>query len=310
MTVEFHSLRLAGHLDLGLARADRLHLCHGSGRGARLSVPVGWLSLWLPLFGELPLESACSRWQLPRSHLLVARETGLDGGSREAACWLVLAGPPAAWSHGLQGLPESVQPNEVLPRQWPCPRVIRRGLVRMARQARSGTGTEATLRALCAALLDEQRALQPWIDRCNGRTPQRRRITLQRLLRVRLLIERDPDRRLDLHRLARSANYSPWHLIRMYRDVFGETPSEHLARLRLARAWSLVRDTALPISEVTMRLGFESQSAFCRAFKNAYGLTTTQVRGLQAPASGPSLRPSHGRRRTRPPQTQPLSARR
>ncbi|MFD0739918.1 helix-turn-helix domain-containing protein [Lysobacter koreensis] len=44
------------------------------------------------------------------------------------------------------------------------------------------------------------------------------------------------------------------------------------------RAWQLVRDTGMPVGGITEVLGFESQSAFCRAFKHAFGVTTTQAR--------------------------------
>ena len=61
----------------------------------------------------------------------------------------------------------------------------------------------------------------------------------------------------------------------MYREVFGETPSEHVARLRLARAWSLVRDSALPVCEITQKLGFAIKAqklqitATCEELKKA-----------------------------------------
>ena len=312
MILEYHALRLAERLDLAHAPGDRLHLVHARGRGAQLEVPNGWLSLWLPLRGELPLESPQSRWTLPQSHLLIARETHLHGGLRVAASWLALAGPVALWNLPLQQLHDRLQATEILPRQWPCPRELRRLLVHLARLARTAATNEyeATLRDLCAALLEQQCDLQPLVDRCNGRTPQRRRLTLQRLLRVYQLIERDDEGHLDLHQLARCASYSPWHLIRMYREVFGETPSEHAARLRLDRAWALVRDSAMPVCEITEKLGFESQSAFCRAFKNAYGLTTTQVRHLPTAAPPQANRhPAHARSRSRLTRV-PLSARR
>ena len=179
---------------------------------------------------------------------------------------------------------------------------LRRCLIRLARALRDGVDVsedETQLSALAHALLEQQRDLQPLAARCSGRTPQRRLQTLQRLLRVHQLIERGNDPRLDLARLAREASYSPWHLIRMYHDVFGETPSEHVARLRLSRAWSLVRESALPVCEITYTLGFESQSAFCRAFKSAYGLTTTQARHLLPAGAQLSPRPAHARPRKR-----------
>lgn len=307
MTLEYHALRFAEHLDLGNTQGDRLHLVHVAGRGTQLDLPAGWLSLWLPLAGTLQMGSPLSHWSLSQGHLLVGRDGRLRGGARAPAWCLVLAGPTAAWDAILQSLPQRPLANDIFPRQPRCPRELRRLLVRLARLARHpGHRAEsgAVITALCGALLDHQRELQPLLERSNGRTEQRRRQTLLRLLRVHQLIERDGEGRLDLTQLAQLASYSPWHLIRMYRAVFGETPSEHAARLRLDRAWSLVRDSAMPVCEITEALGFESQSAFCRAFKNAYGLTTTQVRHLP-----PSLArqagawASHARTRVRRAQT-------
>ena len=135
-------------------------------------------------------------------------------------------------------------------------------------------------RSILSALIESQADLQERVQRCSGRTLRRRQQTLLRLLRVRLLIQHHQDGRLDLQRLALTASYSPCHLIRVYREVFDETPSEYASRLRFDRAWILVRETQRPICEITEALGFESQSAFCRAFKSTYGVTTTQARQL------------------------------
>ena len=317
--LEFHSLRLAEHLDLSQSGpsqsgSEKLHLVYAAHRGTRLELPHGWLSVWLPLRGEVELESALCRWML-QGQLLVAREGQMQGSANSDAMWLALAAPNATWKALLAPVATDADAGagavELLPRQRPCPRGLRWQLVHLARIARAGCAApdrDAALRELCASLLEQQRDLQPLLDRCSGRTPQRRLLTLQRLLRVHALVERGSDAHLDLRQLASSASYSPWHLIRMYRDVFGETPSEHIVRLRLSRAWALVRDSALPVCEITEQLGFESPSAFCRAFKNAYGLTATQARHLPAlGARQASPRPSHARPRTRP-APRPLSA--
>jgi len=278
---------------------DRLQLIRTGKAGARVEVPAGTWSLWLPLFRELQMESAGIRWRLPRRHLLITRDA-VQGHAEKPGAWLVLAGSQAAWNAVMRTL-RSQQPGW-LPVQVPCERRVLRSFVHFSRALRDGrneAACEAAMLALCAAAMDQQRALQPLVDRCNGRTPQRRHLTLQRLLRVHQLIERDCGSHFGLAQLAHFASYSPWHLIRMYRDVFGETPSEHAARLRLARAWSMVRESELPVCEITERLGFESQSAFCRAFKSAYGLTTTQARRLPATALRQiSPRPAHARPRT------------
>ncbi|MEP6633143.1 MAG: helix-turn-helix transcriptional regulator [Luteimonas sp.] len=120
--------------------------------------------------------------------------------------------------------------------------------------------------------------MRDYLARCSGRTAQRKQHTLLRLLRVRHLIASNPSSRFDLLHLSRIADYSPWHLTRTYREVFGETPAEQAARIRLARAVELVHTGVLSVREITEALGFESESTFCRYFKKAHGLTTTQAR--------------------------------
>lgn len=297
---QLHRLEPGVAFDIGRGSGDRLQLIRGDGPGTRLEVPAGTWSLWLPLRCELHLESAYNRWWLPRRHLLLTRDA-MKGHAERPGAWLVLAGSQTAWNAAMNAI--AWQQPGWLPMQAPCDRNMLRAFVHLARRlgAEPDAGScEAASHALCTTLVAQQRALLPLIDRCNGRTPQRRYLTLQRLLRVHQLIERDSDNRFGLAHLARVASYSPWHLIRMYRDVFGETPSEHAARLRLARAWSMVRESELAVCEITERLGFESQSAFCRAFKSAYGLTTTQARRLPATALRQvSPRPAHARTRTR-----------
>jgi len=301
--LDFHPLKLAERLDLSQVAGDRLHLVHTAQRVAQVVLPAGWLSLWLPLRGRLQLESAWGAWSLA-GQFLITNEGPLQATGDAAATWLLLGGTHAVWHQQLALVVPHVSGTELLTRQQICPREIRRPLVQLARLLRDGEAAGAcgfALNRLCRALLADQQELLALAEHCNGRTPQRRLQTLQRLLRVRQLIERSGDGNLDLTQLARRANYSPWHLIRSYRDVFGETPSEHLARLRLARAWALVRDSGLPVCEITEQLGFESQSAFCRAFKNAYGLTATQVRHMPTPTAAQiNPRPAHARPRKRP----------
>jgi AraC-like DNA-binding protein len=311
--LDFHPLRMGEHLDLSRLDAagagDRLHLVHAARQGAQLSLPSAWLSLWIGLRGAAHLHSPMGRWRL-QEDVLVAQEGPLQASIEGSSACLVVAGSATNWRRALTGLAPERDCSELLVGQNPCPRMLRRQMVQLARAVRDRRESQSDAFAtLLRHLLDGQHDLRALAERCNGRTPHRRMLTLQRLLRVRQLIERGSEGHLDLTRLACSASYSPWHLIRMYREIFGETPSEHVARLRLARAWSLVRDSALPVCEITHKLGFESQSAFCRAFKSAYGLTTTQARHLGGCGSAVNPRPSHMRPRKRP-ASRPLTARR
>lgn len=256
-----------------------MHVLAGEGRHLQVRVPTRWLTVWLPLAGTLDMAVADCRWRTSAGAALVWRDRALRVQAHRPAWWVGVCGSPEAWAAFLP--PRGDREATPFPYQATCPRSLRRLVVRIARSARR-TGNDSTappaLVALREELLDMQRPLRALLPNCNGRTAYRRQQTLARLLWVRHLIEHHEDTRLDLATLAASANYSACHLIRSYRDVFGETPSEHVVRLRSERALKLVLETSMPVCEITEAVGFESQSAFCRAFKNLHGMTTSEAR--------------------------------
>jgi AraC-like DNA-binding protein len=273
-----HVLRCGEQLDLTTKHDDALHLVRASGHGSGVQLPRGWISLWMPLSGCLRLACPDATWKLARGRMQLWCDTGLAAYSDGQAWWLALAGSEATWVGAMRSSGTAAR-HGLFPRQGPCPLMARRLLVRIARM-RIGMPAEL-VEVLCACLLDDQRELQDRLRHCSGRSAHWRRQTLMRLLRVRHLIE-NCEGRFDLACMARVANYSPSYLIRMHRDVFDETPAEYAARLRLDRVWSLVSETHMPIREIADAFGFESQSTFCRAFRNAYGTTTGAVRERHA----------------------------
>ena len=281
MRLIHHTLRFGDHLDLSQQPHDSLHLLHGSGRGVQADIPSGWTSVWWPMRGRISLATPGSDWELGSRDLQVWREGPLRCRSLGPQGWLGLAGPAQAWPPHA-----ATHAAWLLPWQGRAWRDTARLLMKLARHIPrtppSSTphagDQEAWVAALSASLLEQQQSLHALLPRCNGRTLARRWQTLMRLLRVRHQIHCHPDVRLDLECLAKTANYSPCHLIRVYRSVFGETPSEYAARRREEQAWRMVSDTALPICEITGMVGFESQSAFCRAFKNTFGITASEAR--------------------------------
>ena len=281
-----HAPHFGDRLDLGQQAGDRMHLVRASGRGIQVDVPHDWISIWLPLSGQLSFESAGCEWELRPRQAQVWRESRLQCQSHLPCWWLGLAGSPRAWAAALH-LPASSRHAELFPWQGRISRDAARLLVRLAHldprpRHAAAHGSDPLLRTLWSCLLEQQQDLHACLPRCTGRTHDRRQQTLLRLLRVRHQIRCNPDIRLDLESLARTASYSPCHLIRIYRSVFDETPFEFAVRLREERAWKMVSDTGLPICEITEMLGFESQSAFCRAFKNTFGATTSEVRRASA----------------------------
>lgn len=96
--------------------------------------------------------------------------------------------------------------------------------------------------------------------------------TVRSFMRGRL---HEPD--LDVARIAEAHYVSRRHLYELFAP-FGETPGEHLRRLRLARAAELLRDSRLPIARVAETVGFGDATTFTRAFHREFGMLPSEYR--------------------------------
>ncbi len=80
--------------------------------------------------------------------------------------------------------------------------------------------------------------------------------------------------------LAGIANFSPFHFMRVYRALAGESLGATVQRLRLTRAAHLLARGSAPISEIAGRVGFETPQAFARAFRQHFGVAPSEARAV------------------------------
>ena len=99
------------------------------------------------------------------------------------------------------------------------------------------------------------------------------------------LLEATQDRAIGVPELAAAAHLSSRQLLRLFAQVLGEGPSRYHRRLRLEYARSLLRNTAITVTETSVAVGFESLAHFCRAYRQQYG----QAPGADRQASQPGL---------------------
>ncbi len=81
--------------------------------------------------------------------------------------------------------------------------------------------------------------------------------------------------------LARDANYSRFHFIRVFQEQTGETPSECRRRLLLERAAHQLLHTRRPITDIAFGASFDSLEGFSRAFRKAYGTSPSMYRRVE-----------------------------
>ena len=86
--------------------------------------------------------------------------------------------------------------------------------------------------------------------------------SLPRICRARDLIRDFYTAEVTLGDLRTKSGLSPWHLLRSFRDVFGETPKEFHTRLRLEQAKHLLTVTDRSVTEICFDVGFSSLGTF------------------------------------------------
>jgi AraC-like DNA-binding protein len=96
--------------------------------------------------------------------------------------------------------------------------------------------------------------------------------------RALVALHAEPAREWTTDELAWQAACSRSTLNERFGRLLGRAPMQYLSEWRLQLAAGLLRDTALGVSEVAHRVGYESEEAFNRAFKRAMGTPPAQWR--------------------------------
>ncbi len=91
------------------------------------------------------------------------------------------------------------------------------------------------------------------------------------------------DESLSLSALSRRFGYSEYHFSRKFREISGMSFRDYLRYRKLAFALKRLRDTRAGVLDIALQLGFSSNEAFTRAFREAYGVTPSQYRAKPVP---------------------------
>jgi AraC family transcriptional regulator len=83
---------------------------------------------------------------------------------------------------------------------------------------------------------------------------------------------------VTLTTLADIAGLSPNHLLRTFKQLFGQSPYQYLTSQRLHHAQHLLRTTHQPVSEICCAIGFESLGSFSWLFRQRFGCSPKAYR--------------------------------
>jgi AraC-like DNA-binding protein len=109
-----------------------------------------------------------------------------------------------------------------------------------------------------------------------------------RVEQAALAIRRNLHAPVSVDDLAASTGLSRFHFSRLFTEQTGLSPVRYLQEVRIERAIGLLVSSTLAVKEIAGACGYRSESYFCRAFKNATGLTPLEYRRSRGayPSSG------------------------
>lgn len=103
---------------------------------------------------------------------------------------------------------------------------------------------------------------------------------LGRVIRMRRYMEDNYDADLDLDHMSEIIFTSKFHLHRLFRKYYGQTPKQYLTEKRLAQARVLLKQ-GISVTDTCFAVGFECPSSFCHLFKSKTGLTPSSFQKEQ-----------------------------
>lgn len=210
-------------------------------------------------FFDLPIERVTPRYEI--------LEHGGDGEETTLICGAVRIAHPAA-----RDLVELL-PSLIHIKTWDSPNAdwMRSTLRLMAAEASSRQPGGETIVTRLADILVTQ-AIRAWIVE----HPQSRKGWLGALSDPRIgpalqLVQRDPARDWTLASLAQCVSMSRSAFSARFTELVGESPMQYVTRWRMHVAGAWMRDEGMTASECGIKLGYNSEAAFSRAFKRVMG---------------------------------------
>jgi len=108
----------------------------------------------------------------------------------------------------------------------------------------------------------------------------------ERINRVRRYIREHMDEPLNREELAQIAGFSVIHFHRLFTAHVGENITAYVRRVRMERAAQQLLAQTANITQIALDCGYETHSAFSKAFKQYFSVSPTEFRELNPTAAG------------------------
>src|SRR5436190_23138366 len=103
---------------------------------------------------------------------------------------------------------------------------------------------------------------------------------LDYVIGTRNYIDNNYETDLNLDLLSHVRFVSKYHLLRLFKKYYGQTPNQYLTDKRIEKSKEYLKK-GINITETCFAIGFESPCSFSTLFKNRTGLTPTEFQKEQ-----------------------------
>jgi AraC-like DNA-binding protein len=145
---------------------------------------------------------------------------------------------------------------------------------------------EEKLRELLASMLASQRSFKQRVADLPAVRASTRQELWQRVNRARDYLHAHLSAPISLSHVAAAACLSPFHLLRVFKAVFRQTPHQYLSNCRLERAKFLLEKTRIPVTAICLECGFSSLGSFSALFHKRCGMSPRAWRKIHGVAPG------------------------
>lgn len=134
---------------------------------------------------------------------------------------------------------------------------------------------------VCEILEGQTQQLRTWLEVPSSRATRahlRGGLSPAALRRVQLFVEANLGQPIRLNDLAARAALSPFHFARAFKTSTALTPRTYVEQRRIDRAKHLLSESTLSLAQVSVEVGFGTQSRMTATFKRSTGFTPGEYR--------------------------------
>lgn len=103
-------------------------------------------------------------------------------------------------------------------------------------------------------------------------------LPIWRLRKVEDHVRENLAEEISVETLAQSAELSPFHFSRVFKQATGMSPLQYITRERITLAQRLIRETSHSLIEIALGVGYSNPSHFAKVFRKVVGVTPTEFR--------------------------------